>query len=214
MLTFNYFMFDNKRYLQIKGVTIGTKAAVILATLTIGYLEIKLYTILPNYFSTQYTKYIIEHWKRFTDDCFITRKRNKNLNLFEEILNNLHPSIKFTKDTEDDRIPFLDLLVIKTTKGKIETDVFYKKTNTHRNLCFESAHPRKVKRNIPFTLAHRITRIVSNPDHREQRFKELTKFLKECHYRDELIKTCIERAKAPFTNSNELMGLEVFVQVN
>ena len=164
VLTFNYFMFDGKWYLQIKGVTMGTKATVILAILTVGYLEIKLYTIFPNYFSTEYTKYIIEHWKRFIDDCFITWKKNENLDLFEEILNNLHPSIKFTKDTDDDRIPFLDLLVIKTAEGKIETDIFYKKTNAHRYLCFESAHPRKIKRNIPFILAQRITRIVSNPD--------------------------------------------------
>ena len=32
--------------------------------------------------------------------------------------------------------------------------------------------------------------------------------MKECHYPDELIKNCFERAKAPFTNSNELTGLE------
>ena len=166
VLTFNYFMFDGKGYLQIKGVTMGTKAAVILALPTVGYLEIKLYTILPNYFSTEYTKYIIEHWKRFIDDCFITWKKDENLDLFEEILNNLHPSIKFTKGTDDDRIPFLDLLVIKTAEGKI-TNIFYKKTNAHRYLCFESAHPRKIKRNIRFTLAQGITRIVSNPDRRE-----------------------------------------------
>ena len=142
VLTFNYFMFDGRWYLQIKGVTMGTKATVILAILTVGYLEIKLYTILPNYFSTEYTKYIIEHWKRFIDDCFITWKKNENLDLFEEILNNLHPSIKFTKDTDDDRIPFFDLLVIKTAEGNIETDI-YKNTNEHRYLCFESAHTSK-----------------------------------------------------------------------
>ena len=48
VLTFNNFMFDGKWYLQIKGVTMGTKVAVILAILTVGYLEIKLYNILPN----------------------------------------------------------------------------------------------------------------------------------------------------------------------
>ena len=138
--------------------------------LTVGYLETKLYTILPNYFSTEYTKYIIEHWNRFIDDCFIAWKKNENLDPFEEILNNIHSSIKFTKDTDDDRIPFLDLLVIKTAKGNIETDIFYKKTNTHRYLCFESAHPKKIETNIPFTLAQGITRIVSNPDRREQGF--------------------------------------------
>ena len=120
----------------------------------------------------------------------------------------VHPSIKFTKDTDDDTIPFLDLLVIKTAEGNIETDIFYIKTNAHRYLCFESAHPRKIIRNIPFTLAQRITRIVSNPDRQEQHFKEVTEFLKECHYPDELIKNCIERAEAPFTNSNGLTGLE------
>ena len=90
----------------------------------------------------------------------------------------------------------------------IQTDIFYKKTNAHRYLCFESAHPRKIKRNIPFILAQRITRIVSNPDRREQRFKGLTEILKECHYPDELIKNCVERTKSPFSNSNELTGLE------
>ena len=133
VLTFNYFMFDGKWYLKIRGVTMGTKVAVILAILTVGYLEIKLYTILPNYFSTEYTKYIIEHWKRFIDDCFITWEKNENFDLFEEILNNLHPSIKLTKDTDDDRIPFLDLLVIKTAEGNIETDIFYKK-NKHTQM--------------------------------------------------------------------------------
>ena len=67
---------------------------------------------------------------------------------------------------------------------------------------------KKNQKNIPFTLAQRITRIVSNPYRRKQRFKELTVFLNKCHYPDELIKNCIERAKAPFTNSNELTGLE------
>ena len=57
------------------------------------------------------------------------------------------------------RILVLDLLVIKTAEGKIETDIFCKKTNAHRYFCFESAHPRKIARNIPFTLAQRITRM-------------------------------------------------------
>ena len=35
VLTFNYFMFDGKWYLQIKGVTMGTKVAVILAILAV-----------------------------------------------------------------------------------------------------------------------------------------------------------------------------------
>ena len=59
-------------YLQIKGCAMGTKVAVVLAILTVGYLEIKLYTILLDYFTGDYSKYIIEWWKRFIDDCFYT----------------------------------------------------------------------------------------------------------------------------------------------
>ena len=87
-------MFGGKWCLQIKGVTMGTKVTVILAILTVGYLEIKLYNILPNYFPTDYTIYIIEQRK---DDCFIPWKTNEDLELFEEILNRLHPSMKFTE---------------------------------------------------------------------------------------------------------------------
>ena len=60
ILTLNYFVFDDKWYLQIKGVAMGTKVAVVLAILTVGYLEIKPYTILPNYFSNDYCLYIIK----------------------------------------------------------------------------------------------------------------------------------------------------------
>ena len=48
ILTLNYFVFDGKWYLQIKGCAMGTKVAVVLAILTVGSLEIKLYTILPD----------------------------------------------------------------------------------------------------------------------------------------------------------------------
>ena len=51
ILTLNYFVFDGKWYLQIKECAMGTEVAIVSAILTVGYLEIKLYTILPDYFS-------------------------------------------------------------------------------------------------------------------------------------------------------------------
>ena len=64
-------------------------------------------------------------------------------------------------------------MVVKANERNIETDIFYKKINAHGYVYFESAHPRKTKRNTPFTLAQRITRIVSNPIQQEQRLQEL-----------------------------------------
>lgn len=97
-------MFNGKWYLQIKGVAMGTKATVNLAILTIGYLEIKLYTTFPNYFLTVYSRYIYEQWKRFIDDCFMPWKKGENLELFEKIITSLPPLIKFIRNTGDSNI--------------------------------------------------------------------------------------------------------------
>ena len=208
ILTLNYFVFNGKWYLQIKGCAMGTKVAVVLAILTVGYLEIKLYTILPDYFTDDYSKYIIAWWKRFIDDCFVPWKKGENLDLFVEILDTLHPSIKFTKEEGDLSIAFLDIMVIKAEDDTIEPDIFYKETNAHRYLHFQSAHPHKIKRNIPFTLAQRITRIVSDKIRCEQRLSELAHFLKKCNYPEDLIAKNIERVKQPIQRNEEMLGIE------
>ena len=96
------------------------------------------------------------------------------LQLFEELLSTLHPLIKFTKEKGDSNFPFLDILFIMTEQGTIETDIFYKKTNARRYLVFESAHPHKPKRNIPYTLPKTIIRIVSNEERQQQCLLELS----------------------------------------
>ena len=95
-------------------------------------------------------------------------KKGENFGLFVEILDTLHPSIKFTKEEGDSSIALLDM-VIKAEDDTIETDIFYKETNTHRYLHFQSAHPHKIKRNIPFTLTQRIIRVVSYENRQKQR---------------------------------------------
>ena len=117
----------------------GTKVAIVLAILTVGYLEIKLYTILPDCFTEDYSKYITEWWKRFIDDCFIPWKKDENLDLFVEILDTLHPSMKFTKEGGDSSIAFLDIMVIKAEDDTIETDVFNKET-MHTDIFIFKVH--------------------------------------------------------------------------
>ena len=102
----------------------------------------------------------------------------------------------------------MDILVIKTKQGTIETDIFYKKTNTHGYLAFESAHPHKTKRNIPYTLAKRIIRIVSNEEGQQQCLIELSQFLKHCNYPEGLINVNIERANKPTTPNENVMEME------
>ena len=114
----------------------GTKFAPVYATLTIGYLEEKLYTIIETDYDTEFQQYLKAYWKRFLDDCFISwTKSEEELKTFHYILNKLHDDIKFTLEYDQKEQPFLDVMV-RNKAGQIETDIFYKETDSKQYLMF------------------------------------------------------------------------------
>ena len=65
-------------------------------------------------------------------------------------LNNMHPSIKFTfeepkviNENKKKRqvLNFLDVKIILHEGNLVETDIYYKPTNTHKYLPLDSEHP-------------------------------------------------------------------------
>ena len=194
VLEHNTFNFNGKNYLQISGTAMGTKVAPTYATLVMGYLEDQMYQQVETRFDTEFKNYIKSEWKRFLDDCFLIFGKNHNLEEFHNLLNELHPSIKFTVESSDKELPFLDIMIIKTGK-RIITDIFYKKTDTHQYLDFHSCHPSHTKRNIPFCLARRICTIVNDENRKELRLQELKTFLKKQNYPSSLIDMGIQKAK-------------------
>ena len=58
-------------------------------------------------------------------------------------------------------LSFLDVKIILQEDKAVETDIYYKSTNTHDYLPYDSAHP---DHNIPCKLAKRITVFVSDPE--------------------------------------------------
>ncbi|XP_061194818.1 uncharacterized protein LOC133202982 [Saccostrea echinata] len=192
----NHFVFDSRNFLQIKGTAMGTKVAPTYATLVLGFLEEKLISETDRRFGNQFAQYIRFNWKRYLDDCFIFWNRsNEDLQEFHSILNNLHPSIKFTVEKSGLELPFLDILIIKEGR-KIITDLYYKKTDSHQYLVFNSCHPSHVKRNIPFNMARRVCTIVIDETRRNSRLQELKTFLLRQKYPNDLIDVAIERAKS------------------
>ena len=77
------------------------------------------------------------------------------------IFNNLDSHIKFTASSSSQSQIFLDVKIYKVS-DTLRTDIYYKTTDSHNFLHFYSNHPRKCKRNLPYALARRIQRIVSN----------------------------------------------------
>ena len=196
ILDHNTFLFNGQNYLQISGTAMGTKVAPTYATLVMGFIENRMYQIMEVNFDQEFSEYIKYQWKRYLDDCFIIWNKSENdLLSFHNILNSIHQSIKFTIESNNHELPFLDILVIKTD-SKISTDIYFKNTDTHQYLNLRSCHPSHIKRNIPFCLARRLCTIVSDMDTRNLRLEELRVYLKKQNYPISLINAGIEKAKA------------------
>ena len=191
----NYFCFNDAHFLQIKGTVMGTKFAPIYATLVLAYLEEKMYTRLEQEFDLDFKHYIQENFKRFLDDCFILFTRSKhNLEQFHRILNDLHPSIKYTMDMSKSSLPFLDTMVINKG-GQIQTNIYYKPTDSKQYLLYTSCHPKHTRNSIPYNLARRLKTIVSENEVLDQRLNELKQYLNKRKYPSKLIEDAIKKVE-------------------
>jgi hypothetical protein len=142
----NTFMFANTYYLQTHGVAMGTPCACTVSDIFICRLAAK------HFFSWRQKPTI---YKQYRDDSFgIWLHGEKELKNFVDYLNTIHPTIKFTY-TFGKEIQYLDLVIRLTPFGTIETETFYKPTDTFQYLHFTSNHPAHCIRNIPKSQAIR-----------------------------------------------------------
>ena len=151
------------------------------------------------------------------DDGFIFWPKHLDFNSFS-ICFNMHFAIKYTfgkaklivKNSESCQvINFLDVSVILHSDHTIETDIYYKDTNAHDYLPYNSAHPDYSKGNVPYNLAKRIIVFISIEEKIEYRLNKLRNWLKSCKYRENVINRAFRNARlqgtVPLkTNSNNI----------
>ena len=109
------------------------------------------------------------------------------------MLNSLHPDIRFTIECSDKQLPFLDVLVTKEG-SKLETDIYYKPSDSKQYLLFNSCHPKHTRTSIPYSLARRIRSIVTNEEILRIRMNELRLALKQQNYPLHVIEKGIDKA--------------------
>lgn len=114
---------------------------------------------------------------------------------FKTMINEINTEIQFTMEYSDKQLPFLDILVIKKN-SKIETDIFYKPTDSKQYLLFSSCHPKHTRINVPYNLAKRICTIIPNTELRDRRLFELKTSLLERGYPVQIIENGITKAKS------------------
>ena len=103
--------------------------------------------------------------------------------------------IEFILYKRGETVTFLISLGMCKHENRIETDLFYKKTDSKQYLHYNSIHPRHIKNNEPFNLTLRLHNIVSDEPRRTIRLEEL-RILRSCGYSNRVIQIGMEKAES------------------
>ena len=153
VLTKNYFEFNRRIYRQIQGTAMGTRMAPSYANIFMKYVEIQLIDTSPKKLTL---------WLRFIDDIFMIWGHGKQaLEDFKHLANTIHPAIKFSFNSNEQEIPFLDTIIYRGDNYHILTRLCHKPTDNKQYLHYNSAHPWKQRRSVPYGLLIRCKKICS-----------------------------------------------------
>ena len=147
----NHFLFNGNVYDQIDGISMGSPLAPKLANLFLGYHE-------NEWLKSREAKNIL-FFKRYVDDIFCIMKTKNDAESFLKFLNEQHPNIKFTLETEvEGKLPFLDILVQKQG-NTLNTQIYRKQTDTGLLTNFGSFTSFGYKVGLIKTLIDRVYKI-------------------------------------------------------
>ena len=149
-----YFLFDDVLYQQIDGVSMGGPLAPSMANAFLAHLE-------NNLLNSNSTFCVPKLFLRYVDDCFALFDNEEDADIFLSILNNLHPSLKFTLERGNICMPFLDVCV-KIEEGTFATSVYRKNTHTGVFLNFVANAPTAWKKGVIMCLLYRAQMICSD----------------------------------------------------
>jgi len=202
----NDFEFNNENFLQISGTSMGKPFGPNFCDVTMAEFERE---VLPR------CNYKPTFMKRYLDDIFIIWDHDMDKFWeFFDILNNHHPSIKFTATVSDQSVDFLDVTVFKGPKlvseQKLDTKVFFKPTDTHQLLHKSSYHPKHTFAGIIQSQILRFKSICSQKSDFETACSILFKSLKTRNYSSRFLRSIKQKTIQSLKQSeNQTFGCQV-----
>ena len=174
----NYFEFSEKVCRQISGTAIGTKFAPPYACVFMDKME-------TSFLKTQQLQPFI--CLRYIYNIFRIRTHGEEqLKLFLRDLNEFHPNLRFTYETSQNSIIFLDLNV-SLNNGAIFNDLHIKPIDGHQFLHYKSYHPSHIKNSIPYSQALRISELCSSHNDFNAYISNLKDWLLAKYYRQKVV---------------------------
>jgi hypothetical protein len=164
----SYFQCEHGIFAQTKGAPIGGPLSGLLGDLVIENLIEKKITSDPKWGP-------IWDWVRMADDTFLEWTLSLDeLTVFHEFLNNLHPTIKWSKEiAKNNSINFLDVLVIREGET-IQTTVYRKPSASNRYLHYTSFQSMNERFSALKTLRNRAEEYCSTNELKNAEFQFLT----------------------------------------
>jgi hypothetical protein len=155
-------MFGDRAFRQKFGTSMGTRMAPPYANLFMSTFDETIHTNFKDH---------IVLYKRFIDDILIiftgTTQQMEELMTYA---NNMHKDIKFTFNTSNDKIDFMDItLQVNNYNNTLTSKLYRKPTDTLSLLNFRSNHPRHQKIGIIYSQALRLNKLISDEDETTQR---------------------------------------------
>ena len=162
ILEFNYFVINGKFWHQLMGTAMGTPAAVVGANLVVGYLEIKMFRLLPQLYPQDFVDFMVRSFFRFLDDLIHEWLDKFDIQPLHALLN----SFKYIMDNIQALANYLDMTV-SVVGDTLSFDIYHKPTNSFNYLKYTSCHPKHTKQNIALSLGRRIIKLCSSNNHQK-----------------------------------------------
>lgn len=200
----NTFIFDGKYYVQTDGIAMGSPLAPILADIFMNHvLESKITresdgnnNFLDVIFNSHnnFEQFNLRLFVRYVDDTLAVFNNRSDALRFLDYLNSLHENLEFTMEQEcDDKIPFLDLLIIRNRDTNcIDLTVYRKPTHSGVFTDFTSFSPFHYKMGLVRTLVTRAYRLCSTWTLFDLEIKEITKLLMQNGYTRSFIENIVK----------------------
>ena len=184
------FTFNDETYMQIDGVMMGSPLGALFANIFMCELENTLIPKLQN---------VVSNWTRYVDDTFAIIEP-KNVEMVEKELNSFHNTIKFTHELEQEqKLPFLDVLIKRTETDEIETSVYRKPTNTDIYMNWKSHAPGTWKVATLKSLVKRALLVSSTKSALEHELGHIQHVFSELNdYPPKLVETIIKNERNNF----------------
>ena len=164
----SFFLFNGKFYKQTDGLGMGQPLSPTFENIFLCFHEEKWLSSCPHFKPVFYRRYI--------DDTFLVFEHSSHVPLFLNYLNNKHPNLKFTSETEiSNKLPFLDCNIHRVN-NTFETSVYRKNTFSGLGISNFSFCSNAFKLNSINTLLFRAYGICSNYFHLHNEFNFLINF--------------------------------------